>query len=395
MYNRIRDTVESTGKHFWIDEVGNQNEDYRNTKDYVNYLSQAVSAGINSSAQTMFLWLLFDQQYIGPLASENNPTDSFYNGIHKFGLIRHDNSTRPSYYGFSLLSKYIPGRSMDGTISSRSFETTSEGIIKISAVRSDSGDLSILVINTTYEGQSVKINLLNGSSQKTIYRYLHNHGVDYSYLNDNLIPFDKSFEGDITQFQDIIPAKSVAIYSTINDQINVSIKSSLTSRKFCLEVDQIKGGKSPYKYEWYRLFPNGRSEMFATGPFTCVPKNDYYSYRLKITDEWGNSNFSNIFDNGGPFYKTGTENYTYELFECYPNPFNPSTTIKYSIASDDHVTLKVYDMLGSEVATLVNNLKIAGHHEVTFNASNLSSGIYFYKLTAGSFSQINKMLFVK
>lgn len=85
----------------------------------------------------------------------------------------------------------------------------------------------------------------------------------------------------------------------------------------------------------------------------------------------------------------------YELEQNYPNPFNPATTIKYSIAKQSNVTLKVYDMLGSEIATLVNEEKPAGVYEINFNASNLASGIYFYKIQAGSFIETKKMLMLK
>ncbi|MFZ5948282.1 MAG: VPS10 domain-containing protein [Stygiobacter sp.] len=107
----------------------------------------------------------------------------------------------------------------------------------------------------------------------------------------------------------------------------------------------------------------------------------------------------------------------FSLYQNYPNPFNPSTTIKYSILnvmvsssnhdvtlrqsrqsrdqSDNIVTLKVYDILGKEVATLVNERQSAGNYEVKFDGSNLSSGVYFYKLQAGEFSQTKKLLLMK
>lgn len=87
----------------------------------------------------------------------------------------------------------------------------------------------------------------------------------------------------------------------------------------------------------------------------------------------------------------------YFLNQNYPNPFNPSTKIGYVIPNGvrNLVTLKVYDVLGNEVATLVNEEKTAGSYEVDFNASQLSSGIYFYKLTVGSFIETKKMILLK
>ncbi|MCU0343309.1 MAG: YCF48-related protein [Ignavibacterium sp.] len=85
----------------------------------------------------------------------------------------------------------------------------------------------------------------------------------------------------------------------------------------------------------------------------------------------------------------------FSLSQNYPNPFNPSTSIQYAIASRQFVTLKVYDVLGNEVTTLVNEEKPAGSYQVEFNASYLTSGIYFYKLTTGSFSETKKMMLLK
>ncbi len=86
---------------------------------------------------------------------------------------------------------------------------------------------------------------------------------------------------------------------------------------------------------------------------------------------------------------------TFRLEQNYPNPFNPTTNISYVLPKAENVSLKVYDVLGREVATLVNEVKPAGAYTVPFNASNLASGVYFYKLQAGSFVQTKKMMLVK
>jgi len=85
----------------------------------------------------------------------------------------------------------------------------------------------------------------------------------------------------------------------------------------------------------------------------------------------------------------------YELSQNYPNPFNPSTTIEFSIPSDATVNLKIYDILGKEVAILANDYRSAGTYIVNWNASNFSSGVYFYKLNAGNFTQTKKMFLAK
>jgi hypothetical protein len=85
----------------------------------------------------------------------------------------------------------------------------------------------------------------------------------------------------------------------------------------------------------------------------------------------------------------------YKLFQNYPNPLNPSTNIKYQITNNKLVTLKIYDILGKEVADLVNEKQSPGEYEVTFDGSGLSSGIYFYKLTAGDFKATKRFVLVK
>jgi hypothetical protein len=85
----------------------------------------------------------------------------------------------------------------------------------------------------------------------------------------------------------------------------------------------------------------------------------------------------------------------FHLFQNYPNPFNPSTSIKFSIPNEEFVSLKVFNSLGEEVAVLINETKPAGNYSVSFNASKLTSGIYFYKIAAGNFFQTRKMMLIK
>jgi hypothetical protein len=85
----------------------------------------------------------------------------------------------------------------------------------------------------------------------------------------------------------------------------------------------------------------------------------------------------------------------FELAQNFPNPFNPSTTIRFSLPQASHVTLKVYNTAGQEVATLVNEFKNAGTYDVIFNAAKLPSGTYFYKIESGDFSAVRKMLLIK
>jgi len=119
-------------------------------------------------------------------------------------------------------------------------------------------------------------------------------------------------------------------------------------------------------------------------------------YRLKQIDNDGKFEYSDIVE-------VEVVPDKYELSQNYPNPFNPSTTIKYSIpnvgdanfTSTTNVQLKVYDILGREIAVLVNERQKQGYYEVKWAASNWPSGIYFYQLKAGNYNQTKKMLLLK
>ncbi|NLT51189.1 MAG: T9SS type A sorting domain-containing protein [Ignavibacteria bacterium] len=115
-----------------------------------------------------------------------------------------------------------------------------------------------------------------------------------------------------------------------------------------------------------------------------------YSYRLKQIDLDGSFTYSNEVK-----VNSSEKASEFRLEQNYPNPFNPSTMISYQLPMNSFVTLKVYNMLGQEITTLVNEQKPAGNYEVKFDASNLSSGVYVYRLLAGDFNASYKMLLLK
>ncbi len=119
-------------------------------------------------------------------------------------------------------------------------------------------------------------------------------------------------------------------------------------------------------------------------------------YQISAINLWGDPSLILNYD-----ATTRVENITahipqeFSLSQNYPNPFNPTTSIRYAVSSGQFVLLKVYDIIGKEVATLVNEEKPAGSYEVEFNASGLSSGIYFYQLNTGSITATKKMILLR
>ncbi|MCC6864605.1 MAG: T9SS type A sorting domain-containing protein [Ignavibacteria bacterium] len=130
--------------------------------------------------------------------------------------------------------------------------------------------------------------------------------------------------------------------------------------------------------------PVGLYTVTVTGTESSGPRTHQRSYQIYLDNSIG------IQQNGSEVPAA------YSLSQNYPNPFNPATNIKFGLPKSSLVTLKIYDMLGREVASLVNNQNLAaGNYTFNFNAANIPSGIYFYKLSAGEFSDVRKMTLIK
>ncbi|MGE5796425.1 MAG: T9SS type A sorting domain-containing protein, partial [Ignavibacteria bacterium] len=151
--------------------------------------------------------------------------------------------------------------------------------------------------------------------------------------------------------------------------------------------------KSKNENSWKTVaFVNGRGTTTALTNYSYTDKNvpaGIYNYRLKQTDFDGRFEYSKTVE-----FEVNVPK-KFALEQNYPNPFNPATIINYQIPQDGLVTLKIYDVLGREVKSLINEYKGAGRYEVKFDASSLSSGTYIYRLKANDFILSKKMLLVK
>jgi len=173
--------------------------------------------------------------------------------------------------------------------------------------------------------------------------------------------------------------------------LNWSASSEINNSGF--EVERRDAG-SETQDVWVKAgFVIGNGNSSATRNYEFTEKNlnsGKYNYRLKQIDFNGNFEYfelSEVVIIGIPI--------KYNLSQNYPNPFNPVTNLEFGIPELEFVTLKIYDVLGRELVTLVNEIKEPGYYNIKFNASDLSSGVYFYRMTAGDFAAVKKLVVLK
>jgi hypothetical protein len=197
--------------------------------------------------------------------------------------------------------------------------------------------------------------------------------VYYSYITSGIVPVE------LTSFSASASADVVTLDWTTATELN--------NRGFNIE-------RSSEKNEWRTIgFIEGKGttsepqHYLYSDRLSDIKSNKLY-YRLKQIDNDGTYKYSNIVE-------VGIAPSSFTLSQNYPNPFNPSTKIKYSIPQSSKVVVKVFDMLGKEVTTLVNEERQAGTYELIWNAQDMPSGVYTYSIKAGSYTAVKKMVLIK
>jgi hypothetical protein len=191
-----------------------------------------------------------------------------------------------------------------------------------------------------------------------------------------------------------VPVELTSFSANVNDDnVELSWITATETNNQGFEIERSEMSEVKSQMEWEKIgFVDGHGTTTESQAYSFQDKNvvtGNYSYRLKQIDFDGTSEYSNVIE------VEVTSPSTFSLEQNYPNPFNPSTMISYQLPISGDVTLKVYDVLGNEVETLVDEYKPAGNYKVEFNAANLPSGIYFYKLQVGSLVETKKMLLLK
>ncbi len=187
-----------------------------------------------------------------------------------------------------------------------------------------------------------------------------------------------------------LPVELASFTATTNrNNVTLSWSTSKETNNQGFDVERSVAGENNYA-KVGTVAGNGTTTDLKNYNFSERVNTGNYSYRLKQIDFNGNFEYHNL--SGEVNVGVPSE---YAMSQNYPNPFNPSTKIDYDIPTDGNVAIILYDMSGREVSKLVNEFKPAGYYTVNFNASNLSSGMYFYRIASSNFSQTKKMVLVK
>jgi hypothetical protein len=243
--------------------------------------------------------------------------------------------------------------------------------------------------------------LIGGLSDRTLYKWRvrqveKSTGIGYILLPRSRWYYPAGVAPTESHFQvssDALPLPvELSSFSAQRVERGVELVWTTASEKNNAGFEVQRRSEKQASEEWQVLgFVKGNGTTSDAKSYSFVDRtaSGKVQYRLKQVDFDGTFEYSPVIE-----VEAGMPR-TFELGQNYPNPFNPTTLISYQLPVASEVSLKVYDVLGREVMTLVNGKQDAGSYNLNFNASNLSSGVYFYRLQAGSFVQTKKMMLVK
>ncbi len=308
------------------------------------------------------------------------------------------NSSGDAIIGFSASAPTIyPGAYYAGR-----YSTTPAGTVLASQVLKTGLDYYVRQFGGTrnrwgdYSGSSV-----DPSDDLTFYIF-----NQYALLRGTILPSYPTQDGRWGTAFGVVPPPALPVElstlsaSIVGSSIKLNWKTETEVNNYGFDVERTSPSPSPYQGEggeagrgWEKIgFVNGNGNSNSPKNYSFEDKNvlsGKYSYRLKQIDNDGKFEYSKEIEvNLGAPKK-------FELSQNYPNPFNPATTIRFSLPEAGNVKLTLFNILGQEVKTLVNEFKESGVHTINFNASELNSGVYIYKIEAGSFVQTRKMTLIK
>ncbi len=217
------------------------------------------------------------------------------------------------------------------------------------------------------------------------------------------------------KYYERVDTQSVRVYRYNEDSVQ-------SGQEYLIDDLRAAVGDSIKSYRFETYVPSTMIDFSDTTIFGLDKKSKTYesvsliSYQYRLVQDFGLTNIQNGYDFGwdsrdlkgavingivyGDTTITGIEDKilpvnSFSLSQNYPNPFNPATTIRYSIGKPGQVTLKIFDILGKEITTLINEYKLSGNYSINFGGGNLASGIYYYQLKAGDFTDTKKFVLMK
>lgn len=245
-------------------------------------------------------------------------------------------------------------------------------------------EFDIYLLNSSSAGEELKYSL--GQYFLEFNSKIANGGeLTYSMvsseLSESMRPRNPKVSGNILQL-----APNVTNPDKSNLPLIPNTKPGMLIARMKLETSAKEFADVPLNLNW-----TGEAEKYKTKIIAFDGSKNY-----SVTDAQNHLSELTTLSKGNESEETVASIPTdFSLLQNYPNPFNPSTVINYSLPENSFVSLKVYDITGKEILTLVNEKKDAGRYEVSFDGSNLASGMYFYKIQAGSFSKVMRMVLIK
>mgnify|MGYP003376160294 CR=1 FL=1 len=256
---------------------------------------------------------------------------------------------------------------------------------------------------TDEQGQNLGDDGINILQNSTLEEGAYTLEIYVEVFNNEGLLYDNNsgnnYSANFTVTEGSLPVELTSFAATtIGNTVKLSWNTATEINNYGFEVERKVGSLQSTVGNYEKIgFVNGNGNSNSPKDYSFVDdfagkpayRTGRYSYRLKQIDNDGQFEYSKTIEVDINGVKK------YELTQNYPNPFNPTTSIQYAISGKQFVTLKIYNLLGREVATLVNENKEAGNYMVNFDASILPSGVYLYKLQAGEYTQTRKMTLIK
>jgi len=250
--------------------------------------------------------------------------------------------------------------------------------------------LNILLFNSSYKNSQIsELKKITFNSSGDL---MYFHLTDATVATENTADV-KRFTFGNTPLGEPLPVE-LSVFAAVQIGYSVLLKwrTETEINNFGFDVERASYFNGAIQH-WDKIVfveGNGNSNSPKNYSFTDNPKiGSKYYYRLKQIDSDGQTEYSDVIS-----IEIKIPN-QYALYQNYPNPFNSATNITYNIPTDGIVSLKVYDIMGSEIGTLINDNQKAGVYTIPFDAKNLSSGIYICKISTYSYSSSIKMILMK